>query len=121
MRLRRVRVIQRTGLPETLSVSNKRVSCPHIAVSDRPVFEGPASDSVRAFLGTATTEQDGAGVSIRVQCNLLLNLMESLFLRLLIKLRGFVLAGDAGADADLCHFLAGPREDFLGIGNYVEL
>lgn len=68
--LRRVCHIQWTGFPETLASSNKRLSCPHLAIFDRSILEGSPFNSFRTFLGTPTIESNGARVSIRVQCNI---------------------------------------------------
>lgn len=67
MRLRRVRHFQRAGLTPTLAVSYKRVSGAHLVISNRAFIERPTFDGLRAFVGTASPQQDGARISRSIQ------------------------------------------------------
>ena len=122
MRLRRVRDIQRTGFPEAFAGAYKRVSRSHVAVFDRLVIEGSTSDRFRTFLGTASAQSNGAGVSLRVQRNHSFTPVvpsencTSQFLYWILPI-----VGDARADANFLTVVAGPRSHVSGAGDNAEL
>lgn len=66
MWMRRMRDIQRTRFSETLPSTNKRVSCSHLAIFNRFIFEGSSSHSFWTFLGTSPIESNGTRVPFRV-------------------------------------------------------
>lgn len=66
MWMRRMRNIQRTRFSEIFPSTNKRVSCSHLAIFNRFIFEGSSSHSFWTFLGTSSIESNGTRVPFRI-------------------------------------------------------
>lgn len=61
-----MRDIQRTRFSETFPSTNKCISCSHLAIFNRFIFEGSSSHSFWTFLGTSSIESNGTRVPFRV-------------------------------------------------------
>lgn len=137
MWMRRMRDIQRTRFSETFPSTNKCVSCSHLAIFNRFIFEGSSSHSFWTFLGTSSIESNGTRVPFRVWgvnfhtifwlinsfniCSMF-NFVSHLFGRNYFIFRAIILRiGNARTDAKFCHILAGSRSHVLGIGDNVKL
>lgn len=133
MWMRRMRDIQRTRFSETFPSTNKCVSCSHLAIFNRFIFEGSSSHSFWTFLGTSSIESNGTRVPFRVwgvnfHTNFLTNqlfqylLNVQLCISFILIFRAIILRiGNARTDAKFCHILAGSRSHVLGIGDNVKL